>query len=358
MAYAFAAAGTAGHVYPALAVAEELVRRGIGQDEIVFFGGDRFEVDAVPGAGFELVSLPLIGLQRRFTLDNLRIPGVVRQATRTLRQAMEARAVRTLLATGSYVTIPAALAARRLQVPYFVQEQNAEAGLANRLAARGATAAFMSFEVTGGMNGTYVGNPIRPAVLAPVPDLAAARARYDIVSDRPVVGVVGGTLGSGAINEAVFGMVQGGATESLEVVHLVGQRFYEQWQATAADHDSWHVVGFEGDMRYFYAVSDVVISRAGGMVAELLATGTPAILVPGGFGSRGHQHANAERVAARGAAVVVTEPELGNLAATVAAVLEEPGTLAAMTKAAETAGRPQAARVIAERMVVAHGGAG
>lgn len=355
MAYAFAAAGTAGHVYPALAVAEELTALGVPAEEIVFFGGDRFEADSVPAAGFELVAVPLIGLQRRVTLDNLRIPWVVRRATQMMRAAMTERSVGALLATGSYVTIPAAWAARQLRVPYFVQEQNAEAGLANRVAARRASAVFTSFEVTGGLDGIPVGNPIRPGVLNPAPDPAVARRRYGIVSDAPVVGVVGGTLGSGPINDAVASLVRSWTGGPVEVVHLVGRRFEEQWSVAAEEHGNWRVVGFEREMRYFYAASDLVVSRAGGMVAELLATATPSVLVPGGFGSRGHQQANAQRVAATGAAVVVTEPDLVDLAATVAAVLQEPGRLAAMKDAARAAGRPQAARVIAERMKSVHG---
>lgn len=358
MAYAFAAAGTAGHVYPALAVAEEMVAYGVSSDEIVFFGGDRFEAEAVPAAGFDLVPVELMGLQRRLSLDNLRIPAVVRRATREMAAAMRDRSVGALLATGSYVTIPAALAAGRLGVPYFVQEQNAEAGLANRLAARRASEVFTSFEVTGGLAGTHVGNPIRPGVLDLVPDTAEARRRYGVASDAPVVGVVGGTLGSGPINDAVARLVESWNGRPIEIVHLVGRRFEEQWRAAAADHPGWHVVGFEREMRYFYAASALVVSRAGGMVAELLATGTPAVLIPGGFGSRGHQQANAERVAAAGAAVTLAEPELAGLAATVAGVLEEPGTLASMTDAATKAGRPDAAKTIAERMMAACGSTG
>lgn len=354
MAYGFAAAGTAGHVYPALAVAEQLVLAGVSSSDIVFFGGERLEADAVPSAGFELVPLELIGLQRSFTLENLRIPAVVRRATRRAESALRARSVRAVLATGSYVTIPVAWAAKRRRIPFFVQEQNAEAGLANRLAARWAEETFTSFAVTGGLDGTYVGNPIRPAVLGPVPTPAEARLRYGIDPEARVVGVVGGTLGAAAINEAVADLVASWTGPPLVVVHLVGSRFEEQWMSAAEEHGNWHIVGFEREMRFFYAAADLVVSRAGGMVAELLATGTPSVLVPGGFGSRGHQGANAARVAESGAAVVLAEPDLAGLTATVAAVLEDPGKLASMTEAARKAGRPEAASVIAARMRETH----
>lgn len=354
MAYAFAAAGTAGHVYPALAVAEELVVAGVPQREILFFGGDRFEATAVPTAGFDLISLELVGLQRSLTLQNLRIPGVVRRSAREVERTLVDRGVGAVLATGSYVTIPVAWAARRSRVPYFVQEQNADAGLANRLAARWAREAFTSFEDTNGLAGTHVGNPIRPGVLVPVPTSAEARRRYGIDDDARVIGVVGGTLGSAAINDAVAELVRSWSGFPLHVLHLVGSRFEAEWRAAAGGYGNWHVIGFERHMRFFYAAAELVISRAGGMVAELLATGTPSILVPGGFGSRGHQDANADRVSAAGAALTLSEPELGRLATTVADVLEDPHRLAAMTAAARAAGRPQAGSVIAARMREVH----
>ncbi len=357
MTYAFAAAGTAGHVYPALAVAEELTASGVSPGEILFFGGDRLEAAAVPAAGFELVPLELIGLRRSLTPANLRIPGIVRRAARRAEAVMSDRSVRAVLATGSYVTIPVAWAGRRLGVPIFVQEQNAEAGLANRIAARWAQDVFTSFPETGGLAGTHVGNPIRPGVLHPVPASAEARRRYGLDPAARVVGVVGGTLGSAVINEAVADMVRSWAGTPPEVLHLVGDRFEEQWTRAADGHDNWHVIGFEQEMRFFYAAAELVVSRAGGMVAELLATGTPAVLVPGGFGSRGHQSANAASVTATGAAVTLAEPDLGQLTATVAAVLDDPDRLAAMTDAAARAGRPEAASVIAARMREVHDGA-
>lgn len=354
MSYAFAAAGTAGHVHPALAVAETLVLDGVPAGDIVFFGGDRFEARAVPEAGFELVRLPLRGLQRRFTLENLRIPAVVRRAIAAASAAMLERNVGAVLATGSYVTVPVAWAARRISVPYFVQEQNAEAGLANRLASRWADDSFLAFETTGGLPGLHTGNPIRPGVLSPQPTSAEARRRYGLDASSLVIGVVGGTLGSAALNAAVAEFIRKWAGPPVSILHLVGSRFESEWIEAARGHPEWQVIGFEREMRYFYASIDLAISRAGGMVAELLATGTPSVLVPGGFGSRGHQAANADAAARAGAAVVLPETELDRLATTVAALLDDQARLQGMATAARAAGRPDAAEVIARQMRDAH----
>ena len=145
------------------------------------------------------------------------------------------------------------------------------------------------------------------------------------------------------------------AGPGLHVLHLVGERYAATWSDAAAAHPAWHVIGFEHEMRFFYAACDLVVSRSGGMVAELLATATPSVLIPGGFGSKGHQAANADRVVSAGAAVKLPETELERLTATVHAVLQDPPRLAAMEQAARRAGRPDAAATIAERMRVAHG---
>ncbi len=162
--YAFAAAGTGGHVFPALAVAEELVRTGVPSDRIFFMGGSRIEATVVPDAGYDFVELPLQGLRRSLALRNLRIPFVIAAAARRARAELAARGSRVLLATGGYVTVPAGWAAKRARVPLYLQEQNAVPGLANRIAARWAERAFLGFPATGKLAGEVTGNPVRRAI--------------------------------------------------------------------------------------------------------------------------------------------------------------------------------------------------
>ncbi len=351
MTIALAAAGTGGHVMPALAVAERLA-----DQDLVFVGGDRFEADAVPAAGYELVQVELRGLQRRLTLENLSIPLVVRRAAADLAELFEARDVRVLLATGGYVTVPAAMAARRLDIPYFLQEQNAHAGLANRLMGRRAEATFTSFPDThDAVKPRFVGNPVRAAIadLDVASHRPIARERYGLDPDRVTVGVVGGSLGSRPVNEAVARALAAWDGPPVQVVHLAGRRFEGEVARAVADLDlTYRVVGFEDRMEDFFAAIDLAVSRASGMVAELAVTGTPAIVIPGDFGSKGHQAASARAFERAGAVFVVAEETIGHeLGTALRTLCADADRRATMSDAARSIGRPGAATEIAEELI-------
>ena len=313
MTFAIAAAGTGGHVYPGLAVAEALVGRGVSASDIVFFGGTRMESTVVPGAGFDFVTLELQGLSRSFTLRNLMIPAVVRRATRAAAQELRTRSVRAVLGMGGYVTVPVGMAARSERIPVVLHEQNAHAGLANRFVARWAARVFVSFPNTRGLAGEIVGNPLRRAFrhydASSLREQAAER--YQLDPDEPTLGVFGGSLGAGALNTAVSELAARWSGGPLQIVHLVG-RIHEEGASTIADAPAVRrrVVGFEERMDLFYAMADLVVARAGGSLYEIAATGTPAIVVPGSFGG-GRESSGAvartvscaRRIAARSASV-------------------------------------------------------
>ena len=161
MTYAIAAAGTGGHIYPGLAVAEQLVASGVERRRILFLGGDRMEAEIIPREGYPFVRLELQGLARSLSSRNLRLPKVVWRAARLAGQELEARRVGSVLCMGGYVTVPVAVAARRKGITLYLHEQNVEAGLANRLAGRWAERSFVSFPGTRGLDGRVVGYPLR-----------------------------------------------------------------------------------------------------------------------------------------------------------------------------------------------------
>jgi UDP-N-acetylglucosamine--N-acetylmuramyl-(pentapeptide) pyrophosphoryl-undecaprenol N-acetylglucosamine transferase len=357
MTYAIAAAGTGGHVFPGLAVGEALVALGIPPADVLFVGGGRLEAEVYPAAGFPFTGVELAGLQRRLTLSNLRLPLVVMRAARALRSVFEERKVRSVLGLGGYVTVPAGLAATGAGAALMLSEQNALAGLANRLMARRAVRVFGSFPATRHLpRAEWVGNPVRE-------ELARfdrrtlrlpAREGYGLALDRPVVGVVGGSLGAGAINQAVADMLQ--TPRPFQVLHLAGTAHAPRFrEAAAAGANRWEVVGFENQMARFYAASDLVVARSGGAVAELTATATPAVLIPGSFGSAGHQQANAAVLARAGAAVVLAETELRRLGDLIGELVADQGRLAAMASAARSLAKPAAAADVAAALRQVHG---
>lgn len=357
MTYLIAAAGTGGHVFPGLSVGEGLIDLGVDREEVMFVGGGRLESTVYPAEGFRFLQVELAGLRRSLTLANARIPGVVLRARKRIADEIGAVGIRVVLGMGGYVTIPAALAARRRRIPFFNAEQNAEAGLANKVTARWAEQTFVSFPDTGGLpDGSWVGNPVRKVFWSF--DRSSLRtealARYHFDGSVPVLGVFGGSLGAGKINEAVADVVAGWSGARLQVVHLTGAGHLEAMsRREAAPPVTWRRIGFEEHMEHFFAVSDLVIARAGGAVAELTATGTPSILVPGEFGSAGHQVGNARFLEQVGAAVVVGEAELSRLGAVLTELMADRGRREAMAAASRDISKPDAARTIARAMIEA-----
>jgi UDP-N-acetylglucosamine--N-acetylmuramyl-(pentapeptide) pyrophosphoryl-undecaprenol N-acetylglucosamine transferase len=358
MSYAIAAAGTGGHVFPGLAVGEALVASGVPTSEILFVGGSRLESKIYPAAGFPFFAVEIAGLQRRMTVANLKVPTIVVSAARHIARELRTRQVAVVLGMGGYVSVPAGFAARRSQAVLMLHEQNAEAGLANRIMARWARRAFGSFPNTARLPvAEWVGNPVRSAIARfDRPNLqASALERYGLDPHRPVVGVFGGSLGAGTLNRAAESLAVISDEANFSLLHLTGSDHFEAVSHSAAQFPSWRVVGFEDRMEDFYAACDLIVARAGGAVAELTATATPAILVPGGFGSGDHQAANAAALASAGAAVVVDESDLRQLPGIVTGLLADSGRLQAMAAATSKLSRPEAAEVIARAMREAHG---
>ena len=353
MTFLIAAAGTGGHVFPGLAVGEALAERGVAKEDVLFIGGDRLEATIYPDAGFPFLAVELRGLQRSLTARNLSLPRLVWRARARIGVAIGERGVRAALGMGGYVTVPTALAARRARVPLLIAEQNAGAGLANRIAARWAARKFTSFPDTRGLeDGDWVGNPVRRALAAFDRDRLRPQAmsRYELDPELPVLGVFGGSLGAGSINAAVAGLVEAWRGAPIQVLHLTG----EDGIGTEIARDgivTWQRRGFEDRMELFYAAADLVVARAGGGVAELTVTGTPSVLIPGEFGSSGHQAMNAAFLENAGAAVVLPQGRIAELPDLVGTILFSPERLQSMRSAAGAIAKPGAAMTIADAML-------
>jgi UDP-N-acetylglucosamine--N-acetylmuramyl-(pentapeptide) pyrophosphoryl-undecaprenol N-acetylglucosamine transferase len=357
MSYLIAAAGTGGHVFPGLSVAEALVEQGVHREEILFVGGDRLEAEIYPEAGYPFLRVEMRGLRRRLTTANLALPRLVFRARDRIREAIAESGVKVALGMGGYVTIPAGWAASSAGVTFMNAEQNAEAGLANRVATRWASRTFAAFPDTRGLPGAeWVGNPVRREFRDFDREALRSRAiiRYGLSGERPTLGVFGGSLGAQTLNVAVAKMVALWGGPEIGVVHLTGRTAPGiEPSPAASDSVLWRRIGFETDMSLFYAACDLAVARAGGAVAELTVTATPAVLVPGRFGSGGHQGANARALARVGAAAIVPEEAIDALPDMVGSLLADPGALAAMRAAAASMARPNAAVDIAKAMLEA-----
>lgn len=351
MTYVLAAAGTGGHVYPALAVAEELVAGGVDRRDVLFVGGDRLEARVVPEAGYRLARVEMRGRRRLTDPSNLALPGLLRRAVRSLRARYRETDAGVVAVFGGYIALPAGWAALREGIPVVLHEQNAVAGLANRIVHRWAHRSFVGFAAASRRlpGAEVVGVPLRRDLLTPVAP-AAARRDYGLDSELPVVGILGGSLGAGSLNALAPELLRVGAGK-LQLLHLCGMRNLEDTRRAAAGISGWRVVGFEDDMARFYAAVDLVVCRAGaGTIAELAATGTPAVVVPYPHGLGGHQEANAAELASAGGAVVVAEERISTVPDRVVALVGDAERLRRMGRAAGGLARLDAAQRVASAM--------
>ncbi|MEX0664601.1 MAG: undecaprenyldiphospho-muramoylpentapeptide beta-N-acetylglucosaminyltransferase [Acidimicrobiia bacterium] len=345
--------GTGGHVYPAIAVAQELVRRGHPKESVYFVGAQRgLEATAVPAAGFTIDLLPGRGIRRSLRPAALRdnvsaLFGACRAFTKAFRLVGRVRP-RVVFGVGGFASLPCVVAARLRRVPAVVHEQNAAPGLANRIGVRLGARPAVSIPGTRLRGAVVTGNPIRPEISAVTRALAAP----------PLVAVFGGSLGAQRLNDSAVALAAlWRDRDDIEVLLVTGRRDHERSSARLRavrgpeDRLPFQVVAYEEHMEGVYARSALVVSRAGAVtVAELAATGTPALLVPLPGAPHDHQTRNAETLVAAGAAVLVPDGELDGvrLAAAVDELLVDQGQLAAMSSAARSLARPDAAQRVAD----------
>ena len=346
----FAGGGTGGHTYPAVAVAEELVRRGRPPESIHFVGGRRgIEGRVVPEAGFEIELLAGRGLQRRLALANLAaIAGAVSAFIRAVAIVRRFRP-RIVVGFGGYASLPCVAAARMMRVPTLVHEQDSAAGLANRIGVRLGARAAVSLPGTSLRNATLTGNPVRSVIAA---------IEREAATDPALLAVYGGAQGARTINRAAIGCYDYWRNRrDVSVRHVCGPRNLDECRASLdtqrRDGDAlvYELVAYEPHMEVLLARASLAVCRAGaGTVAELTVAGVPAVLVPLPGSPSDHQGRNARTLERAGAAVVVldSECEPARLDHVVSVLLGEPERLEQMGKAARGLGRPDAAARVAD----------
>jgi UDP-N-acetylglucosamine--N-acetylmuramyl-(pentapeptide) pyrophosphoryl-undecaprenol N-acetylglucosamine transferase len=357
-----AAGGTAGHVVPALAVADEL--RGSGADVSFLGASGGPEARMVPDAGYAIEYLRVRGIERRSPLKAARAAALAVGATATARKTLRALEADVVMGGGGYIAGPTGLAALSLRVPLVLTEADRHLGLANRLLAGPARRVCLAFPIPGrdGVRYLVTGRPV-PAAIA-VADRGAARQRFAIGADDRCLLVFGGSQGAQSINlcalDAFVGEGPAARDRGYHVLHIAGRRDYplarERIDGTAGA-ERYTLLEYEPNLADALAASDLVLARAGGSVFELAAAGRPAILVPYPYATARHQHANAAWMADAGAATVVEDDALdpAELARVVGSLLSDGPRLAAMATASRSLARPDAAKRIAAEILEASG---
>ena len=349
--------GTAGHVNPALAIADALVAAGHPQPAIHYVGSERgIEARLVPPTGYAMTLLPGRGIQRKLTTANLGAVGGLLVAGMKAMGLVGRLQPKVVIAVGGYASVAVGLAAVLRRIPLVVAEQNMAPGAANRLLARFAKVSAVAFPGTPLPRAVVTGNPIRDEITAILPerDREAARRAFGVGEGRQLLLVVGGSLGARRVNEAVLdALPQWHDRTDLTVHHVVGQRDWEAITAAAPAEIGaveYRAVVYEDDMPAALAAADVAVCRSGSSTCfELAAAGLPAVLVPSPYVTADQQTSNAAHLVAAGAAVLVPDQDLDGirLVAEVDALLADDERRSAMGAAARTRARPDAAAAIA-----------
>lgn len=365
-----AGGGTGGHVFPSLAVADAL-RRADPDLRVEFLGTARgLESTLVPAAGWRLHTIEAAPLARKLSLSTLKLPLVLRRAVKQSRGIIAKRDAVGAVVFGGYVSVPLALAARGARLPLVVHEQNAVPGVANRLAARWASAVAVTHDGTGFGSGesAVTGNPVRPGL---DPEAVAglrdqAMEHFGLSRDRRTLLVFGGSQGARRINlAAVESLRLWRRAEQVQILHATGRRDFAEiesaWTAARRAGGELPVVkclDFIEQMELAYAAADAVVCRSGAStLAELTVLGLPSVLVPYPHATADHQTANARSLAAAGGAVVIADDRLDaqRLVAEAEPLLVDDDRRATTAAAARSFGRPDAADQVAALLLRAIG---
>ncbi len=316
--------GTGGHIYPAVAIADELKKRH-PEAEFLFVGAnDRMEMQKVPEAGYPIEGLTISGWQRRLTLKNLWVPfKLVKSLIRSRKIVKEFKPV-AAIGTGGYASAPLLKAASWLRVPCLIQEQNAFPGKTNQWLAKGVSTICVAYE---GMEGFFpkeklvlTGNPIRQHLL----DIASKREdglqEFGLQKGKMTLLILGGSLGAQRINERVADSIDFLEAHKIQVIWQCGTLYFKKYKKYN-DRKGIQVHAFLNAMDKAYAAADIIISRAGAIaVSELQVVGKPVIFIPSPNVAEDHQTKNALALVKRRAAMMIKEKDLD---ATFETVLEK-----------------------------------
>ena len=357
--------GTGGHIFPALSIADKLMELN-PQTEILFVGAaGRMEMEKVPAAGYRIEGLPMAGLQRKLTLSNLALPFKVLKSISMAKRLIREFKPDIAIGVGGYASAPLLWAAGRLGVPTLIQEQNGYAGLTNKIVGKKAKSICVAYD---GMERffpadriVFSGNPIRKEIVPATEEMRKeAMEFYGLDPQKKHIFIVGGSLGSGTLNNAMKKWIENGCPggENVEIIWQCG-KYYK------SSIDSF-MEGFSGDgrtagiqysdfiqrMDLAYAAADVVISRSGASsVSELCAAHKASIFVPSPNVAEDHQTHNAMALVSKDAALMVKDSEAGEkLMETACRLLEDPEKIAALEKNIAQLAKTEAAMDIAKEV--------
>lgn len=308
--------GTGGHIYPAVAVAEALKRRLGQRAELLFVGAlGKMEMEKVPALGYHIVGLPVAGLQRRLSLSNFALPFKIARSVGQAKKTIRNFGADIAVGFGGYASGPVLWSAQRMGLPTVIQEQNSFAGMTNKMLGRRARRICVAYD---GMERFFpadrivmTGNPLRGNFSGVEGKRAEALAYFGLTPDKPVLLIVGGSLGTRTLNNMMKRWVDDIVAEGkMQVIWQTGKFYEAEMEEFMRERDASGVWrgAFIDRMDYAYAAADAVVSRAGACtVSELCLVGKPVIFVPSPNVAEDHQTKNARALVDKGAAIMIPD---------------------------------------------------
>jgi len=350
--------GTGGHIYPAIAIANELKVIDPTTD-ILFVGAKgKMEMEKVPRAGYRIEGLPVVGIKRELTLDNLAFPIKLGRSLWQARQLVRDFRPDAAVGVGGFASGPTLLAASLAGIPTLIQEQNSYAGLTNKVLARWAKRVCVAYP---GMDEFFApekivvtGNPVRKDIQQADSQIEAGRQQFGLDARKQTLLIIGGSQGARTLNESIEQGLSQLVAAGIQVIWQTGPSFIERARAAVKATGSSLIKPYDFiyEMDRAYAVADAVVSRAGALsVSELCLVGRPAILVPFPAASEDHQTKNAMSLVDRNAALLVKDAQARTtLVGEALALLNNADQRAILTRQIKLLARPNAASDIAQEI--------
>ncbi len=356
----FAGGGTGGHLFPAIAIADE-IKRLEPNAEILFVGTkNKIEARVVPQKGFALRTIWISGFHRRLRLTNILFPLKVLVSLMQSYSIIKNFKPNIVVGTGGYVSGPIVYTATVLNIPTLIHEQNSYPGVTTRLLGSRVNQVCITFEQSKRYlkrqdNVSFSGNPTRSSLENVTASDANKYFGFDSSNKKKTLLVFGGSLGATTINNAVLEQLEQFVTLGYRIIWQTGNEDFERIKSSSKNivKDSLWLNSFIERMDYAYAASDVVICRAGATtIAELTRLGKPAILIPYPFAAADHQTENAKAMTESGAAVMLKDSDAkSKLFDVVQSLLSDSDKLQTMSIASKQLGKPNAAEEIARQVI-------
>jgi UDP-N-acetylglucosamine--N-acetylmuramyl-(pentapeptide) pyrophosphoryl-undecaprenol N-acetylglucosamine transferase len=346
--------GTGGHIYPAIAIANEL-KMQFPDAEFLFVGAqDKMEMQKVPQAGYEIKGLWIAGLQRKLTLQNLMFPLKLATSLLESRRIIKQFKPNVVIGTGGFASGPLLQAAGGAGIPTVIQEQNSFPGITNKLLSKKANAICVAY---GNLERFFpkekivlTGNPVRQDLIDIESKRDEAIAFYGLDPTKKTLLVLGGSLGARRVNQLIEKELQNMLSQDVQIIWQCGKLYFEEYKK----HNQQHVrvVDFIERMDFVYAAADVIISRAGASsVSELCIVGKPVIFIPSPNVAEDHQTKNAQAIVDAKGAILLKESELDSQFSIVfEALMKDQGKQKQLSDNIKKLAMPNATKVIVDQI--------